>query len=626
MAEPESRIEDSLPETGIQDAPTTLGGILRQLGPGLIVAGSIVGSGELIATTVTGAKAGFWLLWLIIIGCVIKVFVQVEMGRYSIVTGNTAMDGFVDVPGPRVKKRGNWLFWYWFIMFVVSIGQLGGIVGGVGQALSISFPITGYGKDFNQLAEARTQLVVETKSTRKLLKGNPPAAEVEKIRTSFNRGVLVPLLKTQAEKLETGHAQELQAVLQSVEADDGLAIALAEAHGSTWELTLEIHKLEKTIAEWEQKKTAGSSVPGGMQEKLESLKLKKAERMANLKSADGQQLESLLEKFDLVQLDQAGLSDPYDDEVWGAIITVITIAMLVVGRFTLIQNFSTALVAMFTLVTIVNLILLQSNPSWGFSLNDVLDGLKFQLPPGSDEGLTVALMAFGIIGVGANELVMYPYWCQEKGYGRFVGPNDGSREWIERAQGWMRVMRWDAWCSMVVYTFATVAFYLLGASILWRSELSPSGNDTIRYLAVMYEPVFGSTAQTVFLIGAFAVLYSTFFVANAAHARTFSDALRVIGVSKKEDYGKLVIFFSVFFPLCCILIYVVFPKPVQLVLVSGLMQALMLPMLAGAAIFYRYKRIGRELQPGICWDVFLWVSGIGMLIAGLWLAYAKIAG
>ena len=64
----------------IKDPPNTIPGILRQLGPGLIVAGSIVGSGELIATTVTGAKAGFWLLWLILIGCVIKVFVQGGVG------------------------------------------------------------------------------------------------------------------------------------------------------------------------------------------------------------------------------------------------------------------------------------------------------------------------------------------------------------------------------------------------------------------------------------------------------------------------------------------------------------------------------------------------------------------
>jgi Mn2+/Fe2+ NRAMP family transporter len=55
--------------------------VVRRLGPGLIIAGSIVGSGELIATTKVGAEAGFVLLWLILVGCVIKVFTQVELGR-----------------------------------------------------------------------------------------------------------------------------------------------------------------------------------------------------------------------------------------------------------------------------------------------------------------------------------------------------------------------------------------------------------------------------------------------------------------------------------------------------------------------------------------------------------------
>jgi len=87
--------------------PRTLPGIIRHLGPGLIIAGSIVGSGELIATTRTGAEAGFWLLWLIIIGCVIKVFTQVEFGRFTIVTGKTALDGMNSVPGPRWKV--NWI-------------------------------------------------------------------------------------------------------------------------------------------------------------------------------------------------------------------------------------------------------------------------------------------------------------------------------------------------------------------------------------------------------------------------------------------------------------------------------------------------------------------------------------
>ncbi|HEX9794170.1 MAG TPA: hypothetical protein VGC54_09335 [Planctomycetota bacterium] len=57
------------------DAPRQWFAQLRGMGPGIVLAAAVVGSGELVATTKTGAQAGFTLLWLILIGCAIKVFV-----------------------------------------------------------------------------------------------------------------------------------------------------------------------------------------------------------------------------------------------------------------------------------------------------------------------------------------------------------------------------------------------------------------------------------------------------------------------------------------------------------------------------------------------------------------------
>ena len=50
--------------------PTSLGGLVRHLGPGFIITATIVGSGELIVTPKLGASVGFSLLWFIIVGCV----------------------------------------------------------------------------------------------------------------------------------------------------------------------------------------------------------------------------------------------------------------------------------------------------------------------------------------------------------------------------------------------------------------------------------------------------------------------------------------------------------------------------------------------------------------------------
>ena len=166
---------ESSKATTVETPPTSILGILSRLGPGLIIAGSIVGSGELIGTTKTGAQAGFWLLWLIVIGCVIKVFVQVELGRDAIVRGKTTLSALSEVPGPAVKGHGNWLIWYYFLMFFAGLGQLGGIIGGVGQSMALSFPITAHGLELNERMNNDTDLIVT-------------AAEIELIRAQAKDG------------------------------------------------------------------------------------------------------------------------------------------------------------------------------------------------------------------------------------------------------------------------------------------------------------------------------------------------------------------------------------------------------------------------------------------------------
>lgn len=108
------------------------------LGPGFILSASIVGSGELIATTTLGAKAGFIAFWVIIVSCLVKVAVQLEFARYTILTGETAMQIFNKLPGPRVGK-GRWTVWVLFILLLLKVVQLGGMLGSTAIVLNILF-------------------------------------------------------------------------------------------------------------------------------------------------------------------------------------------------------------------------------------------------------------------------------------------------------------------------------------------------------------------------------------------------------------------------------------------------------------------------------------------------------
>ena len=526
--------------------PTSYLGILSYLGPGLIIAASIVGSGELIATTLTGARGGLNLLWLIILGCVVKVFAQIEIGRFTVSTGIPTLSALNTVPGPKIPGRGNWLVWYWFFMWFCSIGQLGGIVGSVGQVLAIVQPLTTQGADYKTIGNLETQI---------------------KLAAVKNR---------------------------SANSQDTVAIAS------------ETRNLEKQLEELKGAYLAKYAIAKGPDSPLP---------LDPSNPSRGKNKETSSELVSSMSV--TGLPRPMDDRYWAIPVACITAALLFYGGYSLVQSASTAMVAIFTLVTLATVIGLQAKPDWSISLSEWLQGLSFHLPEGDRlKALTTAMATVGIIGVGAAELIQYPYWCIEKGYAKHTGIDDGSPAWLERARGWLRVMHYDIWVSMLIYTTATIGFFVLGAGILHRSGIQPEESKLIQTLSAMYEPVLGSWAPPIYLFGAFMVLYSTFYVANASHARTFTDGLHVVNMlsDNRESQANMVKLLSALFPMLCLAVYWLLPNPAWLVLISGSAQAVMLPMLGFAALYFRYYKTRRDLLGSRWVELGLWIS-VALLFA-----------
>lgn len=125
----------------IQEPPTTWRGRFRFLGPGMITSAAVVGSGELLTATALGAQAGFMLLWLVLISTFIKVWVQIELGRWSISTGKVAVTGYNEVP-PKIAKRG-WMAWLVLLMFVQFLTSQAGVISASAFAFSSLLPIGG---------------------------------------------------------------------------------------------------------------------------------------------------------------------------------------------------------------------------------------------------------------------------------------------------------------------------------------------------------------------------------------------------------------------------------------------------------------------------------------------------
>lgn len=677
--------------SAVQAPPRTFLGTLKQLGPGLIIAGSIVGSGELIATTKTGAQAGISLLWLVIIGCLIKVFVQIELGRHAITHGQTTLAAFNDVPGPR-GLRANWLLWFWLAMMMTGLAQLGGIVGGVGQALAISFPIrhdyayairTPSRSEFEKYLEWDDVLLSEYDfaSARPSEEwSEPPDVSADSLSHhlfEFRKALSVHAWESiqEAERHDPAAiAAARQATLALVDLSRRLnqqqerSELLRQIEQERARLRESLHDINRQRLD-EALRERGESLSEDQKERLLRGHAVIAARINELNQ--GREIEALLavrnaqqaaarvetasRELDeaertapsvyrgeyapqVVQVEQAlqfaridadaadakvsAILDPWtwDDRFWAACVALVTIGLLYNGRYGLIQNIATALVVGFTFITVGNVIQLERAPEFQVSAGDILRGLSFGLPE-SGGGLTTALATFGIIGVGATELITYPYWCIEKGYAKFTGKRDDSVEWSNRARGWMRVMLYDSFLSMVVYTIATLAFFLMGVAVLHNEGRDPDGMRMVSTLATAYVPVFGEYAKWLFLIGAFAVLYSTFLVANAGNSRLFTDGLKIWGLMDPHDQRKhhrAISTFGVLLPLICLALFWSGINPVKAILVAGMMQAIMLPMIGFAALYFRNTATDSRLAPSRAWDVLLATSCIGLLIAGVW--------
>ncbi len=443
---------------GVEEPPRSLGKALRKIGPGLILAGSIVGTGELIATTNLGATQGYVLLWLILFSCVIKVFVQVELGRYAITHGKTTLAALDSLPGPRLGT--SWLSWLWLFMMLATQAQIAAMEGLIGQAVDMAFP-----------------------------------------------------------------------------------------NASNW------------VA-----RQAGAIQP-----------------------AWGEYLAGHKEHF------------------WAGLTSLAAVVLLLSGGYKRLEHITTALVALVTFVT-VGCVLVLPWTDYPIRGAELARGFEFTLPL---TGVAAAFSAFGITGVGASELFAYPYWCLEKGYGRSVGPRTDDPAWAERARGWLRVMQLDAWFSMVVFTVATVAFYLLGAAVLAPQGLEPKGSAMIATLSQMYVQPLGLWARQAFLIGAWAVLFKTLYVATAANSRLTADFLDLTGFwpqASERSRERTIRGFCVLYPMLAFGLYLAIRDPGALVKAGGYAQGLMLPLIAGATLYLARRDCDRRVMASFPFEICTWFA------------------
>ena len=60
-----------------------------------------------------------------------------------------------------------------------------------------------------------------------------------------------------------------------------------------------------------------------------------------------------------------------------------------------------------------------------------------------------------------------------------------------------------------------------------------------------------------------------------------------------------------------------------MVVVGGFGQALTLPMITAATIFFRYRKLDRRLTPAIILDICLWIALVSITVVAGYALYSK---
>ncbi|MDF2067676.1 Nramp family divalent metal transporter [Bacillus sp. Cr_A10] len=114
--------------------PRTFGEKLKNIGPGIVVAATGAGTADLITSLVLGTQFGMTFVWAIIVGSVLKYFLNEGVGRWYLATGQTILDGW--------QQLGKWATGYFGVYSIIWGFVYGAAAASTsGMAMHAMFPI-----------------------------------------------------------------------------------------------------------------------------------------------------------------------------------------------------------------------------------------------------------------------------------------------------------------------------------------------------------------------------------------------------------------------------------------------------------------------------------------------------
>jgi hypothetical protein len=106
--------------------------LARMIGPGMVLAGGSIGTGEWVMGPQAAARYHGAMLWVVLVSILAQVVLNTEVMRYTLCTGEPMMTGFMRCkPGPK--------FWLWFYLLFDFGGWWPALASLAAQILVVAF-------------------------------------------------------------------------------------------------------------------------------------------------------------------------------------------------------------------------------------------------------------------------------------------------------------------------------------------------------------------------------------------------------------------------------------------------------------------------------------------------------
>jgi Mn2+/Fe2+ NRAMP family transporter len=108
---------------------------ILMIGPGLLLAATGVGAGDLATGSFVGGLLGVTVLWAVVIGALLKFIVTEGLTRWQLATGETLVEGAVR----RLGRGVVWFFMPYFLLWSFFVGSA--LISATGVTLHAMLPI-----------------------------------------------------------------------------------------------------------------------------------------------------------------------------------------------------------------------------------------------------------------------------------------------------------------------------------------------------------------------------------------------------------------------------------------------------------------------------------------------------